>query len=173
MSFLTTALLGGGLLDPLRKGLKSATGLTDAQMLGAGALAAGGAIAAPMIGAGAGGSGLALGGASGTGLTLGGTGATGAGMVAGPGATLGTPSAAAGSGGLLSTYAQPAVMGLQAANMAHGLLQSPQIQGGQLPHSQGPDVSAFINAQAQQDAQLKQQRQARMQSLLGGTYGSA
>lgn len=162
----------------LRKPIKDATGLSDAQLAGAAALAVAAPYALPALGSGGAvaGSGLIAGGAgaTGSGLTLGGTGATGSGMVAGSGATLGAPAAA--SPGLLSQFssiAGPASQGLGIANQVSQLNHTQPIQGGQLPQRQGPDFTGLLNAQSQQDAQLRQQRQARMQSLLGGNYGSA
>jgi hypothetical protein len=157
------------LIDPMKmasggllwKPLKRATGLTDAQMAGIGAMAVAAPFALPAMGA------------------MGGAGAAGAAA----GASAAPAASGAASGGLLSSVgsmAQPAMMGLSAANQAKQLSQGQPMQPGQLPQHQVPDVSGLLNAQTQQQSAFDADRQRRlqqqqivMQGLLGGRNGIA
>jgi len=162
--------------EPLWKPLKSSTGLTDAQLLGIGALAIGGAVAAGSAGA-AGASSGAAGAAAGGGAAAGAGGAAAAG-----GAQAGAAAAVPESSGLLGTFGKVAgagAAGLGIANQVNGMLKSQPMQAGQLPQRQGPDFSGLLAAQTQQQQAMsqeqqlrKQQQQAAIQGLLnGGAYG--
>ena len=81
-----------------------------------------------------------------------------------------------GMGGLLSS----ASTGMNIANQAHQMAQGQPVQAGQLPQSQGPDMSGLHNAQTQQQSAIDAERQRRlqqqqmaMQGLLGGRNGIA
>lgn len=169
---------GAGLLW---KPVKKATGLTDAQMTGIGALAVAAPYALPAMGAsGAAGGAVASGGTTGapalgagtsTGLATGvdmagtGVGSTGAGV------------GSSGAGGLLTM--DNASKGMTMAQQA-GLLDQQQqqpVQAGQVGR-QGPDFSGLLASQGQLDAQRlaeeekrKQQQQVIVQGILGGAYG--
>jgi len=146
MSFITNTLLGGALFEPIRKGLKSATGLTDAQLGGAAALAAGGALAAPaLLAPAAGASAPESAGLLGT-----------MGKVAGAGAT-----------GLSVANQVNGMMKSQP-------MQAGQLQPRQGPDFSGLLAAQTQQQQAMsQEQQLrKQQQQAAIQGLLnGGAYG--
>lgn len=148
----------------LRKPLKQATGLTDAQLLGAAGLAVAAPYALPALGA--------SGGAAGT------AGASSAAPIVDM-SVQATPqmlqgaSQSFGSGGLLSTaasYGKPAMTALQGASMAKGLLgQQQPIQGAQL-NKQAPQFSGLLNQPQNDDERRRQQYQQYVQNI-GGGYG--
>lgn len=177
------SFLGGLLWDPLKK----ATGLTDAQMAGIGALAVAAPFALPAA-AGATGAGAAgTAGAAGSSLTGGLLNFSGA-QAAAPIADMSMKATAAdvagmsNGGGLLSSmtggldtvgqYAKPIGNIAGAASQANGLLSQgqPQIQPPQIPQYQ--DMSGLLST-AQQNPQLAQlqAQRAKRRGLLGGTYG--
>lgn len=157
----------------LRKPLKKATGLTDAQLLGAAGMAAAAPFALPAMGAGGATAGAA--GASGAAgaapLTLGSNVATNFGAVdAIPAATEATQGA--GLLDTLSSYGKPAMTALQGATMAKGLLgQQQPIQGAQLNH-QAPQFSGLLTP-TQNDDQLRRQQYQQYVQNIGGRYGLA
>lgn len=174
----------------LWKPVKKATGLTDAQMIGLGALAVAAPYALPAMGAsGAAGGAGASGGASGLSFAGGTTGApalgagTSTGLATGvdmAGTGVGSTGAGVGSsgaGGLLTM--DNASKGMTMAQQA-GLLDQQQqqpMQAGQVG-LQGPDFSGLLAASSQLDAQRlaeeekrKQQQQVIVQGILGGAYG--
>lgn len=135
----------GGLLW---KPLKKATGLTDAQMIGIGAMAVGAPYALPAMGA--------MGGAAGA------SGAAGA---------------AAGSGGLLSSLGQiagPASQAMNIAGQANALSEGRQMQAPQMqPVQSNPGAfTGLLGPTDQFDPQKRRQAQEMaMQGLLGGYRG--
>lgn len=154
-------------LDPLqmRKGgllwkpIKQATGLTDAQMAGAGLLAVGGAMAAPSFVPGL--LSAATGGAS-----------------AGSGAAATTAGATEGGGFMngLASFGKPALQGLQVGTEVAKLSQGQPMQPGQLQQRPGPDLSQFIAAEGQRNQMMDAERQKRLQQqqmALGGLFGGA
>ena len=155
-------------LDPLqmRKGgllwkpIKQATGLTDAQMIGIGALATGGAIAAPaLLGAAGGGAAAGAGAASTAGTTAGAAGATQGGLLSQAGSIMG-----------------PISQGLQISNQVAAMNQAQPMQPGQLQQRPGPDLSQFIAAEGQRNQMMDAERQKRLQQqqmALGGLFGGA
>lgn len=155
--------------DPAKK----ATGLTDAQLAGVAALAVAPFAAPALMGAGAAGAGTAgtagaTAGATGGVLNFAGTQAAApianASVAATPEMTAGL---GASSGSSLAGYGKAAMSGLQGAQMANGLLSSPQapMQAPQLPQYQ--DMSGLLNANQGQIEALQQKRMAR-RGLLGG-----
>lgn len=156
-SGLLNNLFDYGMGGILRKPLKQATGMTDAQLGGLGLLAAGGFMAAPALMAGGAGAGASAGAAE--------AGATGA------------ASAHPASSGLMS-FMQPAAMGMNIAGQVRQMDQGSPIQPGQLQPHQGPDMSGVMSAQAQAQSAIDAERQRRlqqqqmaMQGLFGGGYG--
>lgn len=159
----------------LRKPLKNATGMSDAQLAGTAALVVAAPYALPAAGsAGAGSAGASTAGSTGGLLNFAGT------QAPAPIASMSvqaTPQIAAGAqgsgGGLLSSmnqYAQPMSQGMQMYNQAKAMNQQEPVQGGQLPQYQ--DLSGLLSANNQQMAQLEAKRMARrQQGLLGGVYG--
>lgn len=160
----------------LRKPLKNATGMSDAQLAGTAALVVAAPYALPAAGsAGAGSAGASTAGSTGGWLNFAGT------QAPAPIADMSvraTPQIAAGvgetgGGGLLSTvgqYAKPATQGMEMYNQAKAMNQQEPVQGGQLPQYQ--DLSGLLSANNQQMAQLEAKRMARrQQGLLGGVYG--
>ena len=125
--------------------------------------------------------GAALGGVGAAGATGAATGAAGAGGAVGAGAASGAAAGApAATGGLLGSYTQPIMQGMQAAQMAQGLLgsggsqapmQAPARQGGPL------DLSSIFQAnqqQSQADAEAQKRREEEMQRytmMMGGYRG--
>lgn len=158
--------------DPAKK----ATGLTDAQLAGVAALAVAPFAAPALMGAGA--AGAAGAGTAGTaGATAGATGGllnfagTQAAAPIANASVAATPEMTAGlsasSGSSLAGYGKAAMSGLQGAQMAKGLLSSPQtpMQAPQLPQYQ--DMSGLLNANQGQIEALQQKRMAR-RGLFGG-----
>ena len=139
----------------LRKPIKQMTGLSDAQMAGAGLLAVAAPYALPAVASGAPAAGAAQAGAT--------TGATAA------------------QGGLLSKAGAimgPVSQGLQIGQQVAAMNQAQPVQPGQLAQRPGPDLSQFIAAEQQRNQMMDQERQKRMQQqqmalggLLGGGYG--
>jgi hypothetical protein len=146
-----------------------------------GLMVAGGAYAMPSMGAGAGGVG-----AGEAGGAAGGAGAGGGGMFSGLSGMFGGGSSASsaggatggagGMGGLLSSVNT----GMDIAGKTNQMSQGQQIQPGQLPQRQAPDLSGLLNADAQQHSAINedqmrriQQQQMVMQGLLGGRNGIA
>lgn len=149
------------ILDPLQmrnggllwKPLKQATGLTDAQMAGAGLLAVAAPYALPAMAPGA----PAAAGATEVGATA----SQGAGLLSKAGAVMG-----------------PLSQGLQIGNQVAAMSQPQPIQGGQMQQRSGPDLSQFIAAEQQRNQMMDQERQKRLQQqqmafggLLGGGNG--
>ena len=141
----------------LRKPLKKMTGMSDAQLAGATALAIAAPYALPSVGA-------AGAGAAGTGATAGTA-----------GATAGTAGA---QGGLLSTFSQyagPASQAMNIAGQARGLSQGQQMQAPPAQFAQGQGFGGLLNPTDQYDPRKRQQaQQMAVQGLLngyGGRYG--
>lgn len=138
----------------LRKPIKQMTGLSDAQMAGAGLLAVAAPYALPAVASGAPAAGAAQAGAT-------------------AGATEG--------GGLLSTLGsagKPLLGGAQVGLQVAEMMKPQPMQPGQLAQRPGPDLSQFIAAEQQRNQMMDQERQKRMQQqqmalggLLGGGYG--
>jgi len=153
----------GGLLW---KPLKKATGLTDAQMIGLGAMAVAAPYALPAMGA----SGAAGAGSTATG-GLGGfiEGAAGASGAAGAGQS------AAGQSGLLSTfgqYAQPTSQALNIAGQTKAMTQGQPTQAPQAQFQQGPGFAGLLTPTVQVDPEKRRQaQQMAVQGLLGGYRG--
>ncbi|MGE5452424.1 MAG: hypothetical protein ACM3VZ_11360 [Acidobacteriota bacterium] len=156
----------------LRKPIKQATGMSDAQLAGAAALAIAAPYALPAIGAS--GPAAAAPVAGETGLTLGST--VPADVF---GSTAAAPTSQSGLLSQFSTYAKPVSQGLGIANQVSQMNQGHPVQAGQLPQRQGPDFSGLLSAQGQQQQAMsqdqmlrKQQQQQVVQGLLnGGAYG--
>lgn len=140
------ALKGGLLWQPIKK----ATGLTDAQMIGIGAMAVGAPYALPMMGS---------------------AGAAGAGQAA----AAGQAGAAAGQGGLLSTFSQYAGPASQALNIAGQTKAMTQGQPMQAPPAQFQPGQGFGGLLTQVDQfdpdKRRRDQQMAMQGLLGGYRG--
>ena len=173
------SFLGGLLWDPLKK----ATGLTDAQMAGIGALAVAAPFALPAA-AGATGAGAAgTAGAAGSSLTGGLLNFSGA-QAAAPIADMSMKATAAdvaglsNGGGLLSSlkgglttagnYAKPIGNIAGAASQANGLIQGQQQPMVAPPLPQYQDISGLINNDPLAGLQAKRNQR---RGLLGGTYG--
>lgn len=143
------------------KPLKQATGLTDAQMIGIGALAVAAPFAAPAI--------MGAGGAGAAGVA--GSGAAGAGAAGAAGTTAG---AAGAQGGILSTfgqYAGPASQAMNIAGQAQAMTQGQQMQVPPAQFAQGQGFGGLLNPTDQVDPRKRQQaQQTAVQGLLGG-YG--
>lgn len=139
----------GGLLW---KPLKKATGLTDAQMIGMGAMAVGAPYALPAMGA------------------IGTPGIAGAGQAA-----AGQAGAAAGQGGLLSTfgqYAGPASQAMNIAGQAKAMSQGQPMQAAPAQFQQGQGFAGLLNQTDQVDMEKRRQaQQMAVQGLLGGYRG--
>lgn len=144
-------IMGGGLLW---KPLKKATGLTDAQMIGLGAMAVAAPYALPSLGA-------AGAGAAGTGATAGTA-----------GATAGTAGA---QGGLLSTFSQyagPASQAMNIAGQTRAMTQGQPMQAPQAQFAQGPGFAGLLTPTEQVDPEKRRQaQQMAVQELLGGYRG--
>lgn len=145
------ALKGGLLWQPIKK----ATGLTDAQMIGIGAMAVGAPYALPMMGS---------------------AGAAGAGQAAASAGTAGQ--AAASQGGLLSTmgqYAGPTSQALNIANQTRALSQGQPMQAPPAQFQQGQGFGGLLSQVDQFDPEKRRQaQQMAVQGLLsgyGGRYG--
>lgn len=145
-------MMGGGLLW---KPMKKATGLTDAQMIGIGAMAVGAPYALPMMGS---------------------AGAAGAGQAAASAGTAGQ--AAASQGGLLSTmgqFAGPTSQALNIANQTRALSQGQPMQAPPAQFQQGQGFAGLLNPTDQVDPEKRRQaQQMAVQGLLsgyGGRYG--
>lgn len=158
------------ILDPLQmrnggllwKPLKQATGLTDAQMAGAGLLAVGGAMAAPAV---FGASGGAAAGTAGAASTAGAT-------------APGVSSAATGSGllGKVGSVMGPISQGLQISNQVAAMNQQQPTQSAPMQQRPGPDLSQFIAAESQRNQMIDAERQKRLQQqqmAVGGMFGGA
>lgn len=135
----------------LRKPIKQMTGLSDAQMAGAGLLAVAAPYALPAMASGAPAAGAAQAGAT----------AAQGGLLAKAGAIMG-----------------PVSQGLQIGQQVAAMNQAQPMQPGQLQQRPGPDLSQFIAAEHQRNQMMDQERQKRMQQqqmalggLLGGGYG--
>jgi len=137
----------GGLLW---KPLKKATGLTDAQMIGLGSVAAA-PFVLPAVGA------------------MGGVGAAGtAGATAGAAA----PTAQGGILGTFSQYAGPASQAMNIASQANALSQGQQMQAPQAQFQQGPGFAGLLSPTDQVDPEKRRQaQQMAVQGLLGGYRG--
>lgn len=152
MSFgLFKTLYDTGIGGVLRKPIKEATGLSDAQLAGIAALAVAAPYAAPYMAAG--------------------------GAEAGAGAAASAPTASASAATPAAgweAYAKPAMTAMQGASMAQGLLanHSQPVQAAPLQH-QAPNFSGLLAQDTtQQDQQRRlQQQQMVMQGLLGGYRG--
>ena len=148
------------------KPLKKATGLTDAQMIGLGAMAVAAPYAIPAMGA----SGAAGAGSTATG-GLGGfiEGAAGASGAAGAGQS------AAGQSGLLSTfgqYAGPTSQALNIAGQTKAMTQGQPMQAPQAQFQQGQGFAGLLNPTDQVDPEKRRQaQQMAVQGLLGGYRG--
>lgn len=157
----------------LRKPLKKATGLTDAQLLGAAGLAVAAPYALPTLGASGAAAGTA-GASSAAPMSLGANVATTYGAVDAVPAAVSASQGAA-SGGLLDTmaaYGKPAMTALQGASMAKGLLgQQQPIQGAQL-NKQAPQFSGLLTQPQNDDERRRQQYQQYVQNI-GGRNGLA
>ena len=145
----------GGLLW---KPLKKATGLTDAQMIGLGAMAVAAPYAIPAMGA------------------AGASGAAGAGQAAGAaGASAGSAGAAGAQGGLLSTFSQyagPASQAMNIAGQANALSQGQPMQAPQAQFAQGQGFGGLLTQVDQFDPEKRRKdQQMAMQGLLGGYRG--
>ena len=141
------------------KPLKKATGLTDAQMIGLGAMAVAAPYAIPAMGA-AGASGAA--------------GATGAGQAAGA-ASAGSAGAAGAQGGILGTFSQyagPASQAMNIAGQANALSQGQPMQAPQAQFAQGQGFGGLLTQVDQFDPEKRRKdQQMAMQGLLGGYRG--
>lgn len=142
-------MMGGGLLW---KPIKKATGLTDAQMIGMGALAVG----APYMLPAAAGSGAAASGAAGA----------------------STAAAPAAQGGLMSTFSQyagPTSQALNIAGQARGLSQGQPMQAQPAQFQQGQGFGGLLSQVDQFDPEKRRKdQQMAVQGLLsgyGGRYG--
>ena len=137
----------GGLLW---KPLKKATGLTDAQMIGLGGMAAA-PFVLPAVGA------------------MGGVGAAGtAGATAGAAA----PTAQGGILGTFSQYAGPASQAMNIASQANALSQGQPMQAPQAQFQQGPGFAGLLTPSVQVDPEKRRQaQQMAVQGLLGGYRG--
>jgi len=137
----------GGLLW---KPLKKATGLTDAQMIGLGSVAAA-PFVLPAVGA------------------MGGVGAAGtAGATAGAAA----PTAQGGILGTFSQYAGPASQAMNIASQANALSQGQPTQAPQAQFQQGPGFAGLLTPSVQVDPEKRRQaQQMAVQGLLGGYRG--
>lgn len=183
-------MMGGGLLW---KPMKKATGLTDAQMIGLGAMAVAAPYALPAMGA-MGGGAATLGstaGATGSGLTLGGAGATGSGFALGGAGATGAGFAAstapqAAAPGLLDTamaYGKTALGGLKeygpagaqavdAAYKANSMTQGQPMQAPPAQFQQGQGFAGLLNPTDQVDMEKRlRAQQMAVQGLLGGYRG--
>lgn len=161
----------------LRKPLKKATGLTDAQLLGAAGMAVAAPYALPALGA----SGATAAGAAEAGsLTGGAAGFSGAqaaapivdaSVAANPQAMQGVTPSFGGAGGSFSGALGNAGK-LSMIGQQTGLLggQHQPIQGAQL-NRQAPQFSGLLTQPQDNDAQRRQQYQQYVQGLLGGSYG--
>lgn len=140
----------GGLLW---KPLKKATGLTDAQMIGMGAMAVAAPYALPAMGA------------------IGTPGIAGAGQAA----AAGQAGAAAGQGGLLSTfgqYAGPASQAMNIAGQTKAMTQGQPMQAAPAQFQQGQGFAGLLNPTDQVDMEKRRQaQQMAVQGLLGGYRG--
>ena len=133
----------GGLLW---KPLKKATGLTDAQMIGLGGMAAA-PFVLPAVGA------------------MGGAGAVGA------SAGAAAPTAQGGILGTFSQYAGPASQAMNIASQANALSQGQPMQAPQAQFQQGPGFAGLLTPTEQVDPEKRRQaQQMAVQGLLGG-YG--
>lgn len=142
----------GGLLW---KPLKKATGLTDAQMIGLGGLAAA-PFALPAMGA--------MGGAAGA-----------SGAAAGASGAAGTAGASAAAPGLLSTFSQyagPASQALNIAGQTKSMMQTPEMQSAPAQFQQGQGFGGLLTQVDQFDPEKRRKdQQMAMQGLLGGYRG--
>jgi len=137
----------GGLLW---KPLKKATGLTDAQMIGLGGVAAA-PFVLPAVGA------------------MGGAGAAGA---AGASAGAAAPTAQGGILGTFSQYAGPASQAMNIASQANALSQGQPMQAPQAQFQQGPGFAGLLTPSVQVDPEKRRQaQQMAVQGLLGGYRG--
>ena len=142
----------------LWKPLKKATGLTDAQMIGLGAMAVAAPYAIPAMGA------------------MGGAGAAGAGQAAGAaGASAGSAGAAGAQGGILGTFSQyagPASQAMNIAGQANALSQGQPMQAPQAQFAQGQGFGGLLSQVDQFDPEKRRKdQQMAMQGLLGGYRG--
>ena len=147
MSWLSNTLLGGITFEPVRKGLKSVTGMTDAQLGGAGLIGA----ALPMLGPVFGSTAPAANGATGA--------ATGGGLLGKVGSVMG-----------------PISQGLQISNQVAAMNQQQPTQSAPMQQRPGPDLSQFIAAESQRNQMMDAERQKRLQQqqmALGGLFGGA
>lgn len=163
----------------LRKPLKKATGLTDAQMIGLGAAAVAAPFALPALGA-SGAAGAAGGASAGAGSLTGGAASfagtqaaapiVDASVAASPQALQGMATAPSASGGFSSALGNAGKLSM--IGQQTGLLnpQHQPIQGAQLNH-QAPQFAGLLTQPQDNDAQRRQQYQQYVQGLLGGSYG--
>lgn len=167
----------------LRKPLKKATGLTDAQLMGVTAAAVAAPFALPALGvsgAAAGTAGAAGGATAGAGSLTGGAASfagtqaaapiVDASVAASPQALQGMATAPSASGGFSTALGNAGKLSM--IGQQTGLLnpQHQPIQGAQLNH-QAPQFSGLLTQPQDNDAQRRQQYQQYVQGLLGGSYG--
>jgi len=137
----------------LRKPLKNMTGMSDAQLAGAAALAVAAPYALPSMGA---------------------SGAAGAGQAAGA-ASAGSAGAAGAQGGLLGTFSQyagPASQAMNIAGQTNALSQGQPMQAPQAQFAQGQGFGGLLTQVDQFDPEKRRKdQQMAMQGLLGGYRG--
>lgn len=148
----------GGFFKRIGHPITKATGLSDGQVLGLGALAAAPFALPALVGAGA-------------------AAPAAAGAASTAGAAAGT--AGATQGGLLSQASSvmlPISQGLQISNQISSLNQRQPIQSAPMQQRPGPDLSQFIAAEGQRNQMMDAERQKRLQQqqmALGGLFGGA
>lgn len=154
----------GNFFKSIGRPITKATGLSDGQVLGLGALAAAPFALPALVGAGA--------------TAPAAVGAAGAGAGIGAGAAAPVAAGAA-KGGLLSQASSvmlPISQGLQISNQVAAMNQQQPIQPAPMQQRPGPDLSQFIAMEGQRNQMMDAERQKRLQQqqmALGGLLGGA